>query len=440
MKSPYNAPVVRSFLIFLLLASLSALAQRPPLPQTDAMEAFSFEHYGQTEGLSQGTINDMVSFDGFMWFATQDGLNRFDGVDFKVFRKGGAYSLANNLVESLLADSKGRLWIGTGGGVDLYDPKSGKIQPFQHVFGLKHPVGKAAIHQIFEDKQGRIWLMTNALGLFCFDPLTKAIDAFFRNDNTIQGSCVAQDGRIWVFTFNDVFLFDAKAGLFRPMHLQQQLRMQSLIRNILIDQEDNLWVATSDDGAFKINRSKIVHYQQGNTTRNLTSNDVATMIGDRDGRVWLGTRTGGICIYHPETGLFTYARHSRNTPRSLTEDFVWQLYQDNQGIIWVGNSSQGVDKYDPHRFPFGLIRQTADDPRQSLPDNMIFRLFGQGQDLYIGTETGGSARYSLANHHLTASPPRNSALSQRHAQRNAGDRSRFRQKALVCQLARTGSI
>ena len=397
--------MLRFLFILLWLAAPSIQGQHPPVPQTNALETIQFEHYGQSEGLSQGTINDLVSHDGFMWFATQDGLNRFDGVAFTVFRKGGAFSLSDNLVQALLSDSQGRLWIGTGSGVDLYDQKSGQIQSFQAVFGLKHPVGRTPIHRLFEDWQGRIWIITNELGLFCFDPRTKTVQSFFPNDKTIQGGCVAQDGRIWVSSLNDVFLFDAKVGVFRPLQIRKYARTQSLIRNILIDKQENLWIATSNDGAFRVEPHKITHFRLGHTTAHLSSNDVARMLCDRTGRVWLGTRSGGISLYHPDTQRFSYIRHARTKPRSLAEDFVWQLYQDQQGIVWVGNSSQGIDKYDPHRFPFGLIGQNADDSQQSLPDNMIFRLFGQGDNLFIGTETGGAARYSLTTRHISPFPP-----------------------------------
>ncbi|MCY7358397.1 MAG: hypothetical protein LH609_13245, partial [Rudanella sp.] len=384
---------------------MAATAQQRVVPQANALETFQVEHYGQTEGLSQGTINDMVSYDGFVWFATQDGLNRFDGVDFSVFRKGGAYSLNDNMVETLLADSRGRFWVGTGSGINLYDRTSGQMRGFQDAFGLKHPVCQAAIHQIFEDKQGRIWIMTTARGLFCFDPRTRDIRAFFTNDATLQSGCVASDGRVWVASLNDVFLFDPAVGQFSPLRVRKRLGSQSLIRTILFDNQENLWIGTSDDGAFRIKQNEFTHYQQGNTTRHLSSNDVATMLCDRNGRVWLGTRTGGVSLFHPETGQFSYIRHSRSNPRSLAEDFVWKLYQDRQGIVWIGISSQGIDKYDTHRFPFGQIGHVADDPRHSLPDNMIFRLLGQGNNLYIGTETGGSARYSLSSRHISTFPP-----------------------------------
>jgi signal transduction histidine kinase/ligand-binding sensor domain-containing protein len=388
-------------LILLMLCPFLLRGQPVALPQSRAQESFAFEHYGQTEGLSQGTIYAMASYDGYMWFGTQDGLNRFDGVQFQVFRKGGRHSLNGNLVQALLADSHGKLWIGSGNGLNLYDRTSGLMHTFQDVFGLSHALGRTSINRLVEDRQQRIWIITDALGLFCFDPRTKSIRSFFPNDNTIISLTVAPDGSIWAASLNEVFRYDAATRAFRPMQIRQQLRSQSLIRSILVDKQNNLWVATSDDGVFVLDKDDVAHYRQGPTTQDLSSNEVTSLLADRDGRVWIGTRTGGLCLFHPDTRRFSYVRHSATNNRSLTENFVWQLAQDQQGIIWVGSSSQGIDKYDPRGSLFGLIRRTADSDQPSLPDNMIFRLFGQGDDLYIGTETGGVVRYSIKTSQVT---------------------------------------
>ncbi|GAB2578358.1 sensor histidine kinase [Spirosoma areae] len=370
-------------------------------------EEVSFEHYGQEKGLSQGTINDIASYDSFMWFATQDGLNRFDGYGFKVFRTGQTASLNSNLVQTLLADSHGRLWIGTGAGLNLYDRRSGQTSRFTQTFGIRHAVDTVPIQQLIEDRQGRIWIQTVAHGLFCFDPALKKVKTYFPNNNALQSCRLAPDGQLWVSTFDELYRYDAQRDRFTPIQARDQLKTKSLFQEILFDKRGSLWVGTTDDGAFRLEnpaseQPTIFHVKLGNTDRHLSSNDVVTFLCDRAGRVWIGTRTGGISIYHPETGRFTYVRHAPNNPQSLRQDFVWRLYQDRQGIIWVGSSSQGVDKSDPHRFSFRLIQQRAENRTQGLPDNMIFRLFGLDDQLYIGTETGGFARYSIPARTITS--------------------------------------
>lgn len=400
---------------FLLLYGFAANSQTPAKPNFlggsggGEEEPVAFEHYGQEKGLSQGTINDIASYDGFMWFATQDGLNRFDGYGFTVYRTGKSPALNSNLVEALLADSRGRLWIGTGAGLNLYDRTSGRISRFAETFGLRHAVDTVPIHQLIEDRRGRIWILTVAHGLFCFDPARKTITTYFSNDNTLHNCRMAPDGQVWVSSFNELYRYDVHQAVFLPMQARKRLLTNSLFQEILFDKRGNLWVGTTDDGAFRIanpatNPGTVVHMKQGSTNQHLSSNDVVTFLCDGAGRVWIGTRTGGISIYYPETGRFTYVRHAPDNPQSLGENFVWRLYQDRQGIVWVGSSSQGINKYDPHRFSFRLIQEQAENQAQGLPDNMIFRLFGMDDQLYIGTETGGFARYSIRDKTITSFP------------------------------------
>ncbi|WP_020606670.1 sensor histidine kinase [Spirosoma spitsbergense] len=370
-------------------------------------EPITFEHYGQESGLSQGTINAVTAYDGFRWFATQDGLNRFDGYGFRVYRIG--QGLNSNLVQALLTDSHQRLWIGTGAGLNLFDRAGGRIRGFTETFGIRHAVDSLPVNRLLEDKRGRIWIQTVAQGLFCFDPALKKIRQYFPGINTIHSCCLAPDGQLWVLTFNELYRYDTERATFVAVPIRQRLTTASLFQNLLFDKRGNLWMGTADDGAFRLENpasplGHVTHYVQGGTARHLSGNDVESLLCDKTGNVWIGTRTGGIAIYHPETDQFTYVRHSALNRRSLRENFVWLLYQDQQDIVWVGSSSQGIDKYDPNRLPFGLIQQQADNPAQGLPDNVVFRLLGLGNQLYIGTEAGGFARYSIPDGAITSFP------------------------------------
>lgn len=394
------------FLFLLMIAPLLTGAQQPPVAQADAQESFQFEHYGQTEGLSQGTIKQIVSYDGFMWFGTLDGLNRFDGYGFTVFRKAGPHTLNNNLIFNLLADSQGKLWVATGAGVNIYDSRLGQFQTFTEAFGVNHPVGQVAIQHVNEDKNGRIWIMTTNRGLFCFDRHTRHLTAYFTDNKALQVSCIGPEGQLWVASLNEVFRFDALTRQFRRLNMQQRLRSSVSIQAICFDKKGNLWVGTTNAGAFVLDQqNNVVHYQKGTTAENLSSNDVRQFMCDHLGRVWIATQTGGISLFHPDTKRFTYIRHQPGNPGSLAQDFIWRFFQDQQQTIWVGTTTQGIDKYDPNRFTFGLIAQNRPETHFNLPDRMVFRMLGHKDTLYIGTELGGFARYSFTSRRVIAFPP-----------------------------------
>lgn len=404
---------VRFFLRYLTavlvcLCPVAGSAQTPAIPirsgGTGGGEQVSFEHYGQEKGLSQGTGYAIAQFDGYMWFATQDGLNRFDGYEFNVFRAGGRYGLNNSVVLALLVDSRGRFWVGTQGGLNLYDKANERFERFNKIAGIAHALDSVSIKQLVDDKRGNIWVLTTEKGLFRVNTATRRISRYFPGNNALDGLCLDPGGTLCVSTYHAIYRYNPVGDAFTPVVTQRQLGTQSLLSCMLFDKEGYLWIGTREDGVFVLPQSggrPVSHYQLGTTEKNLSCSEVKALLRDRLGRIWIGSRAGGLSIYNPATRTFSHLRHSPNNTRSLAENNVWSLYEDRHGIVWVGFSSHGIDKYDPNRFSFHLIQRDIDKPGSSLPDNMIFRLFGQDDAVYIGTETGGLARYSRKTNQVT---------------------------------------
>ena len=369
------------------------------LPLSTFGQSFLFEHYSQETGLSQGTGYAIAQYDDFRWFGTQEGLNRFDGYGFKIFRAEGKNTLNSSFVQALCPDSKGRFWIGTGGGVNLYNKQTETFERFSTIYKAKHKIDSVSIKKIFEDSKHNIWIMTEEKGLFCFNPDSRKMDSYLLNDKTLFDFCFTPNGTLWVSSYNEIYYFDSPKKQFIQANLQQKINKKTLFRGLTSDKVGNLWIGTHEDGVYVINpaESKIIHYQAGNAPQNLSSNEITCLMTDKSGKIWIGTRTGGISVYNPDIQTFTQVKQNKYDSRTLAENNVWQLYQDKQGIVWVGLSSKGIDKYDPLKFQFGLIQKTTAQSNNSLSDNMIFRLFGNDNNLYIGTESGGVARYSISN-------------------------------------------
>jgi signal transduction histidine kinase/ligand-binding sensor domain-containing protein len=260
-------------------------------------------------------------------------------------------------------------------------------------------------------ERGNIWIMTEERGLYRFNPTTKQIKAFLPSSSNLVSFSLDVSGQLWVAATNELYVYQANSDSFQPtfIHNNLHLKPETTLLSILIDARNNLWVGTYEDGVYvasltneflsdkgKLLVGEIAHFQQGNTVKHLSSNQITCLMNDKSGRIWIGTRTGGISIYNPDSKSFTSIQHSGSNPQSLAENFVWSLFEDRQKIIWIGLSSHGIDKYDPLKFQFHLIQQDVDAPRNTLPDDMIFAIYAHQNDLYIGTETGGIARYSLA--------------------------------------------
>ncbi|MCU0339512.1 MAG: histidine kinase [Spirosomaceae bacterium] len=371
------------------------------MAQTMLQKPIFFEHYNQSKGLSQGTGYAIAQYDDYLWFGTQDGLNRFDGYGVeKVFRQNKNHSLHNNSIYALLTDSQNRFWIGTGAGINLYDKKQQRFDSFEQAFGHKHLIDDVAIKRLIEDPKKRVWILTEERGIYCFDPSTRSIRSFLTQNASLHDFCIAPDGTLWLSSYQKIYRFDERKQRFEALQLPIKNATNTFFQCILTDTHGQLWVGTNDDGVYVISPTEkcvVAHYQKD---KELLSNQINTLMRDARERMWVGTFMGGITIYDPYSRSFQNIYHQPTNPRSLAENNVWQLYQDRQGIVWVGLSGQGIDKYDPQSFQFGLIQKdyASQVHAKSLRDNMIFRLYGHKDQLYIGTETGSLSKFSLADY------------------------------------------
>ncbi len=392
-------------LLILLSGWFVGWGQSATMHPEKGVESFYFEHYDQTEGISQGTGYAIAAYDGFMWFATQDGLNRFDGYGFRVFRAGGPTDLHNSYAQALLADSKGKLWVGTSAGLNRFNKETETFETLRQVIGRDHPLDSVAIENLLEDRRGYLWVMTEERGLFRIDPSRQTVRAYLPNNTTLNSFCVAPNGELWLLDYNEIYRYDAVRDQFQPIQVCKWLAPKSILGHMAFDSLGKLWIGTRQDGVYvldnPVKHERVTQYQAGTSPISLSSNEITRLMRDRRGRIWVGTRTGGVSLFDPDRQQFTHLRNTRHDPRSLAEDNVWSFCEDPRGLIWIGFSSHGVDKYDPNRFPFQLIQRNPDNPAQSLSSNMIFTLLGYHDELFIGTETGGLVRYSIATRRTT---------------------------------------
>lgn len=344
-----------------------------------------FEHYDQAAGLSQGTGNAICRYNNYMWFGTQDGLNRFDGYHCKVYRSGSSNGLKSNLIQALMVDSKGRFWVGTGAGVRIYDAENDRFRSLREVFGLRHPLDDTIlVNGLFEDRQENIWLVTDSEGLFRYTPHTRNIRNFFPRATNITGLSMEESGRVWITTVNGLFKAEPGLDTLTEVPLKEILGLDQLppLYATEVDQQNRLWIGTYTRGVYVLkNEVPVLHFSGKNS--GLGSNDITCLKMAANGEMWIGTRMGGLSIYHPQKGSFLHHQSSAILPGSIADDHIWSLYEDLQNIMWIGLSNKGINKYDPLKYPFGLIQKNY--AAGSLPDNMIYRILGRSDQLYIST-------------------------------------------------------
>ena len=355
-----------------------------------------FENHDFKNGLSQNSGYCLTQDKtGYMWFGTQDGLNRYDGYDIKVFRKTvSPNSLPDNYISALVTDNLGNIWIGTPNGLCIYCLTTNKIETFKSFNGLEYPLNYASIINIKKDSRNNIWIFTSLNGLFLYTSNKKIIP--IKNSQNIISLCEDNKGDIWLTSINKIFLYknQSKSIVNANIDLNETINIRDIA---CINNE--LWVATFNKGltVFTI-KNKILKLRQIITSATvgfgINSNEITCLLKDANNNLWIGTRNSGIYLFDSKKQKVFRGYHNEN-PNSLEKNFVLSLFEDRQGLIWVGLSGGGVAKYDPNRFKFEFWEKFS--PNQQLPQNdMAFciKIYNHKQ-LYIGTQSSGLVKFDL---------------------------------------------
>lgn len=325
-----------------------------------------FDRISLEDGLSQSAINTILQDErGVMWFGTEDGLNRYDGYRFRVFKHEpqNPSSLASGFIESLLLDGENRLWVGTnGGGLHLMDRKAGTFERFQSDPDRDDSLGHDIVLALAEAADGKIWVGTDGGGLNRLDPRT---------------------GRFERWTH------DAESALGLP---------SNRIRALHVGNRGMLWIATNDEGLARFDPSvgEFKHYRHDpNDERSLSDDAIHSLYADVDGSLWIGTFGAGLNHFDPATGIFTRFSHDPEDPFSLGPGRVRSATRDLQGTLWVG-TDDGLAEWSADARRFYHYRHRAHDP-SSPSDDMITSLYQErGGVLWVGTKSGGLNKWHVA--------------------------------------------
>jgi len=356
----------RRSLACLLLSHLILSATYSFIPSDE----IRFRRYSVDQGLSQSQVSCIIQdHEGFLWLGTQDGLNRFDGYTFKVYRHDvrDSLSISDNYINCLFEDSGGDLWIGTySGGLNRYDRDRDGFAHFVHDTSALSSLSGNNVWSITEDRAHNLWVGVWGGGLNRFDR-AKGLWTPFRHDPKDYVSladdrvlCQSWDhaGSLWVGTFVGLDCYDPVRETFTHMPAgpgNAGSISPGMVTAILEDRENNLWVGTLDNGLNKIlpDRSQVVRYAKSHLPdRGFTSSRIAALLQDTHGTLWIATRDGGVNLLDEHSGRIRGISHNAHDPSSLSIDAAISIFRDDHGGIWVGTDGGGVNHYAPHRFKF----------------------------------------------------------------------------------------
>ncbi len=357
-----------------------------------------FETYTTDDGISDNTVF-AISQDrqGYIWIGTSDGLNRFDGKYFQVFRLSRPIpgALQNNTISVLFSDSRGILWIGTrGGGLYRYNPQS---ENFTFVdLNLKLNV----IRTLMEDRAGKLWIGTNE-GLIRFNVENNRRYLYANdphNQNSISDNYInalAQDsaGNIWIGTQSKgLAKLDTARNQFTPFtNINSQLTDNEITSLCLTG--NDLWIGTEEHGMVRYvipeNRFiQIPYLVEIFTPGALAQKRVKAIRKAGNTSLWIGTLGGGLSLFNIGTQSFVHYRHLETDYNTLSKNSVMSIFTDVQNNLWVGTVGGGLNFSDNNRKKIELIRSNALNPN-SLSKSSVLSILPDDKEIWVGTDEGG---------------------------------------------------
>jgi len=335
----------------LLVVQTTLLLQFAAFAQPDELR---FEQISVEDGLSQVTVHTIFQDDlGFMWFGTEDGLNRYDGRDFKIYRHDprDAATLAHPLINSMVQDASGILWIGTGGGgLDRFDWTTESFSHYQQDTDDLETLSGEDVWSLCPDRHGNLWVGTWNGGLSRFDPVTGTFKRYF-SDSSDPGSVAGKrvlaieedrSGRIWIGTIGHGLVRLVSGQGDETEHFLQYLvlakgptsRKTNIIRAIAEDSSGNLWVASNSEGALRFEEStgKFVAspWLPTRTSRTKSVGAIELFI-DRTDVLWVGSQQNAIGRADLRRKKFTAYHHDPDDDNSLCGNGVYGVSEDPQG-------------------------------------------------------------------------------------------------------------
>ncbi len=417
--------------VFLLFAGTFMAEIRTLADNTQMEKDITFSQISIQDGLSQSTVLSITQDSkGHMWFATHDGLNRYDGYEFTIYRHNpeDSTTIADNIIRNVYIDEFDKLWIGTESGLSYYDRTLDQFRNFNtdgksvtSICGI--PDGKILVAaggalNIFDShteqwkkssppcqnesfgatilykEEGNIWIGTKSEGLFCYHLGSNDIKrvSSFKSDRAIQ--CILKhDGKIFIATEGDGLHCIDGANEQNIVYHHNESDPRSIssnyVRTLSTDSFGRLWVGTFQGLSILENQSFHNIKSDPLSEGSLSQNSVRCISQDNQGGLWLGTWFGGVNYWHPLRNRFTSIKmtHGNN---SLNDNVVNCITEDSDGSLWIGTNSGGVNHLDSGTGRFTYYKLKPDDA-ENVESNDIKAIYIDEDTglIYVGAHAGG---------------------------------------------------
>ncbi|MCO5946302.1 two-component regulator propeller domain-containing protein [Mucilaginibacter flavidus] len=349
-------------------------------------------------GLSQSDVKSIIKDHlGYMWFSTDDGLNRYDGYTFTVYRhkSNDPHSLPANDITNLFEDKQGHLWIGSGGGLSEYNPECNSFTTLKAVKNDETTLSTPDVNYIFQDSKNNIWVGTYS-GLNLLDVKTRKVKRFFYTkgnedtpDNQINSIAEDNNGNLWLATGNGLVEFNYTTGVAkRYLHIGKNSLSSNKLNNLLKNAEGNLYIGTAGKGLdfFDLKTKTFTNFahQPGNSN-SLVNNNIFALTTGAAKKIWVATEEG-LDLFDEAKGTFT--KYISDDKSTAGENNSISCVYKSGGILWLGTYESGVKFYDTNLSMFGYYHKDRLDA-DGLSNNIVTSFAEGDKGYWVGTDGGG---------------------------------------------------
>jgi ligand-binding sensor domain-containing protein/signal transduction histidine kinase/AraC-like DNA-binding protein len=415
-----------------------------------------FDHFSVKEGLSQNSIMAIhKDTEGFMWFGTKDGLNKFDGYQFTTYRHNlyDDNSLSGNFVKTITEDRDGILWIGTDNGLCSFDKSTQKFTVYRHDSNLAYSISHNNvlsivcrqngdlwigtehglnllkkgtkvfkryfknetasntlkddhINTIFEDDQNTLWIGTRNKGLHKLinpnQPAFKIVEYANKTISTLSKdvkSILKVNKSLWVGTANGVYSLNNNGTLSEYPKINQMLS-SNIVRTIIADEKQNLWIGTYNGlNYLDLKTQKVTIFKNEPTDEgSLSHNSIRSLYIDQSNILWVGTFFGGLNILRTNAIQFRYFKSNPLINNTLSYDVISEMTEDQNGNIWIATEGGGLNFYSYQKKSFEHINRFGG---KNINDKTIKSvLLDSKGNLWLGTHLNGLLKLDFRKNKL----------------------------------------